>query len=192
MPLDNWLDHVNGRADAAVLGGAAGGFLASLAETVPRAFLNADDSTVGLLVSGRLQLVEIALQQGTPITGIAFASHAQLMVSPTHWYFALYTAAAGLCRQTPDQGVAGWAARTVKTLDLTSQYTPTYTGRHLLGICCIAGTPPTLTAMAQPAHITGITPANSLFANAGLTTGTAPNPFGAGTPQANVPYGFVY
>jgi hypothetical protein len=193
---NDWNNSVTGRADAAVLAGLPGPLAVVLGESIPRSFASLDTAT--LLVSGRMHLVSVPLQEQYPVHALTFFSDSAGMVSPLTWFFALYTASSAgggplaLCVQTPAQFTAGWAANTAKRVAFTAPYTPTYTGIHFAAVMCSAGgQTPNLTSMAQPGHVAAVSPARSMATTATGFTNTAPDPCGATTSQANVPYCYL-
>lgn len=143
-----------------------------------------------LLVSGRLHLVAIDLPAGTPLTSITFVSSTVAAGTPLNQWFALYSSALALLRQTVDDGTAAWAVSTAKTLALTSGFTTTATGLHYLGVMVNATTAPSLAACSGLAQVHALAPVTNGFSTTGLTD-TAPNPAAAPAGQANAPWAFV-
>lgn len=78
----------------------------------------------------------ITLYAGDVITNLTFVSNGGA-TSPTQWWFALYSPAEALLRQTAAQGNAAWAGATPKKLALTSSYTVPTTGVYYV-VCYMA------------------------------------------------------
>lgn len=196
MSSRDWNDSVSGRADAAVLAALPGPLAVVLGESIPRAFASLDAIT--LLANGRMSLTSVPLQKGVPVSGITWFSDAVAMSGQLVWWFALYQASSlgggpsNLCRQTGPQHAGGWAANTAKAINLTSPYTPLYTGPHWAAVMVGATQPPTLTAMAQPAHVAAVSPARNLATTStALAVDAAPDPCPATSVQTNVPYCYI-
>jgi hypothetical protein len=192
MTVNDWNNSITGRADAHVLAGSPVPFRNVLGESVPRAFASLD--AVAVLGSGQLRCTAIPLQIGIPVTGLAFASDAVAGTSNLVTWAGLYdnSGPPAFLRQSSGGFSYNWPANTVHQFDFTSTYTPTYTGIYIAVILSSAGgATPTLTAMAQPAAITGITPIRSFTANSGITGG-APATLSSIAAAAHVPYCYAY
>lgn len=166
-----------------------------LSETMPfgaRMWLNM--TNLSALTSGQLLLTAIYLPKGMTITSISYmAATTGLTANSTHLWFALYSSGLVLRRQSTDDTSAnpGWTAQTVLTKNLSSTYTTTTAGLHYVGIMVAASAVPTLRGFApaatQALNLAPIVNGTS----SGSLTGTAPDPAGAMTVSANVPYAYV-
>lgn len=134
-----------------------------IAETVPT-WSNITNQSV--LTSGRLALVGIWLPSGKQITSISFLSGTTAGGTLTHQWFGIFDDQRNALRLTSDDTSTAWGSSTLKTLNLTSPWTTTYSGLHFLGIMVAASTVPSLRAVAVGA---GITP-QAFNTATGLTT----------------------
>lgn len=159
----------------------------ALAETISAPLCTTDGS---VLSTGRMSLVGIYLYAGTVVTSATFLSGGTPLGTGTHQWFALYSSALALLKQTSNDTNAAWAANTKKTLNFTSTYTVTTTGFYYLGINVTASTVPTLRTWAMSSGVSTQTPLLTGFSTSSLTT-TAPDPAAAITSQTNIPYGYV-
>lgn len=161
----------------------------ALAATFPR-----PGSTIvnqGVLASGRLHICTIDLDEGVPITSITFKSGTTAAGTPTNQWFAFFDLATRtLLRQTVDDGATAWAASTKKTLALTSQYLPTYSGDHYVGIMVAAAQVPTLMVVGNNSVANVEDPVTSGASTTGLTT-TAPATALAPTAATGHPFAWV-
>lgn len=137
--------------------------------------------------------VELYLEAGETVTNLEFCSGAQAAVTPTNWWFALYSTATvpALLGQTADQLTAAWAANTPMLLPLATPYVATVTGIHRAAIMVKAGTVPTLIgATVQVAASSAVATGQKILAStsgSGLTT-TAPATVATPTAVVTVPY----
>lgn len=149
-------------------------------------------TTTAPLVSGRLHLVAIDLPKGLLITSITFVSSTTALVTGTNQWFGLFDSSRVPLRLTADDTSTAWAATTAKTLTLSSTFTTTYAGLHYIGIMVAAATVPTLSGTAGHAHVSALAPILSGASSTGLTTpASCPNPAGAITAGANIPWAYV-
>lgn len=170
----------DGRAAAMMPTGA-------IAETFSRFEVTLGTAT---LATGALRLTAIYLQQGQVLTSATFVSGGTAAVTPTNQWFALFTAARALARQTTDDLTTAWAASTPKTLNFSSTYTVPASGLYYLGVMVAAATPPSIASATSTAAITGVAPILTGTSTGSLTT-TAPNPAAAITASVSPLYGYV-
>jgi hypothetical protein len=135
------------------------------------------------LTSGTLNVTPIWLPKSKVITSIRYnrATSATL----THQIFGLYDNTKALLRATNDDGSTAWGANAVKTLNLTSTFTTTYTGQYWIAVMTVTSVAGTLAAHSGRTGAVAI--GNAAYGNTsdtGLTT-TLPNPFGTIT-QATI------
>jgi hypothetical protein len=143
--------------------------------------------------SGQALFSALYLETGTVVTSITFLTANTALATGTHQIFGLYNNASppALLRGTSDDTNTAWAANTLKTLNLTSTFTTTYSGLYY--VCCLvtAGTLPTL-VRAGPIGAGGqaVTP---LWGAAGTTTALTAleNPSSTLLVQASVIWGYV-
>ena len=115
---------------------------AALAQTMDRDNRMANLSSS--LTSGTLRLMQIELPAGLTVSSITAMSGTSGATAPTAQWFGLFDSAFAKLRLTADDGSTAWATNVAKTLNLSSAFTTTYAGRHYVGVCVVAGTPPTL------------------------------------------------
>lgn len=138
--------------------------------------------------------VAVPLQAGDVITNITFKSGATAAVSPTNWWFALYSSAAtpALLAQTADQTSTAWAANTAKTLALATRQTITEPGVYYAAFMMKAGTVTTLvgrTVALAGASSSVISGQVTLAQTSGSSlTDTAPATIATPTASALIPY----
>ena len=161
---------------------------AALFETIERTTVAV--STMAL-TSARLFVQAIELPTGTTVSSISFISGTTALATGTHAWFALFDNNRNLLGQSTDDTAPAWAANTLKTYSLTTPFVTTYEGLYWLGICVVATTPPSLKGASADSVTAGLAPIlNSNTGSTGLT-GTAPNPFTAGSGSGQAPYGYV-
>lgn len=121
----------------------------AIAETYPRGSNYVGGSLSP--VSGQVTLSSIPIPGGSLISNITYFSAAAAAVTPTHWWFGLFNSSFNLLAVTADQTTAAWGSVTKKTLAIATSaagsvtsFTTTYSGLHYLGVCVVAGTPPSL------------------------------------------------
>jgi hypothetical protein len=135
--------------------------------------------------------VALPLPAGKVIANLTFITATTAAGTPTNYWFALYSPAGALLRQTADQESAAWAANTVKTLALSSPYTVPTTGVYYASIMVNATTVPTLSGVtlfhvnAAGAVVSGMA-VISRNSGTALTT-TAPATIATPTTLATVP-----
>lgn len=134
-------------------------------------------STSIICASGSLNVYPIWIPNNILITSITFCATTTIS-SPTHQVFGLYDNGKNLLRSSNDDTNTGWGAGALKTLNLTSTFTTTYTGFYWIGI---------LLNMTGTQSISGAASSSSGILSqgttiCGLTSNTAitalPNPFG--------------
>lgn len=125
--------------------------------------------------TGVLTTVPIWLEAGDTITNLSFLSGATAANTPTHWWFALYSAAAtpALLAQTADQAAAAWAADTWKTLPLATAQKISASGIYYAGITMTATAVVSLMGARGAKPLVGAEGNLAQTSGAGLTT-TAP------------------
>lgn len=136
--------------------------------------------------------VALPLEAGELVTNLTFMSGATAMVTPTNWWFALYSPAAtpALLAQTADQLAAAWAADTAMTLALATAYMAPTTGVYYATVMVKAATAPTLIGATVQADASGAVVAGQKILarthGAALTT-TAPSTITGATTVGTVP-----
>lgn len=162
----------------------------SLAQTTIRA--PHDAGNANMLSTGRLSLVAISLAKGQVVTSISWLSATTALSVGSNQWFGIFGSDRVMKKVTGDDTSTAWAANTVKTLNLSSTYTATYTGLYYIGICVVATTVPTLRVNSNNVNLTGIAPILSGTSDTGLTNpASCPSTAAALTAVANVPYGYV-
>lgn len=163
----------------------------ALAATYDRAVAGGSQAA---LTSGTLNLLQIPLTAGMVITSISFKSGATALSAGTHQFFGLFDINRVALKFTSDDTSTGWAANTVKTLNLSASYTVLTTGDYYLGINVTATTVPTLLAVATAgANVVNIPPILAgNTSDTGLTAvPTIPFTAGAITSAVILPYAWV-
>lgn len=97
-----------------------------------------------LLSTGRMSLQAIWLPAGITINSISFWSATTAGASLTNQLFGLYDINLNLLATSVNDGAAGWAANSKKTLALTAPFVTTYSGIYYLAIMVAATTVPTM------------------------------------------------
>ena len=160
---------------------------AAIAETVP-AGAGFGATTGG--ASGVVHLHGIYLPKGVTITTITFVSGATAAVTPTNQWFALCDSGRNVLRVTANDTTTAWTSSTVKSLNLTSTFTTTYSGLHYLACCVTAGTVPTFRG-ANAGTFTGVA-TQSFLSTTGQTTPVAEGTtFAASTGRLSQALGIV-
>jgi hypothetical protein len=118
-------------------------------QNMPR---NLTMSNQGALTAGTLKMHAVWLPALTTVTTVNFQSGTQAAVAPTNWWMGLYDSALLGLRLTADQTSTAWAATTVKSVNLTSTFTTTYSGLHYVGLMVAAGTAPSLNGVTGLAN----------------------------------------
>jgi len=149
------------------------------------------------ITSGTLYLVGITLAAGVPLNSISMMSGAVALAAGTHQFFGVFDDGLGsssgvaraLLRGTNDDTSAAWGTQAVKTLTLTSAYTPTRSGFFYVGLLVVATTTPTVKAFGADTFLAAIPSVAS-----GVTTSTGlialPNP-SAAPAAGNAIYAYV-
>jgi hypothetical protein len=116
------------------------------------AVTNIDRSAVvgntSALTTAVMTSVALPLVAGQVVTNLTFVSATTATNTPTNWWFALYSPAGALLRQTADQTSTAWGANTVMTKALATTYTVPTTGVYYAAVMVKATTPPTLAGVA--------------------------------------------
>lgn len=148
------------------------------AETFPRQWLA--EANVSLLSTGRVSMQAIWLVAGTVLTSISISSATTAAGTPTNQLFGLYDGNRNLLATTTNDTTTAWAANTVKTLNLTAQYTVPSTGLYYIGVMVTATTVPTIKGNAAPSasQLHGLAPILNGTSSTGITT-ALPNPAAA-------------
>ena len=147
---------------------------------------------VSALTTAVMTSAAIPLVAGQVVTNLTFISATTATNTPTNYWFALYSPAGALLRQTADQTSTAWGANTIKTLALGTTYTVTATGVYYAAIMVKATTPPTLAgstlhnAVVAGAAVTGMKVLSQTSDSA--LTATAPATIGTPTAIAAVPF----
>lgn len=117
------------------------------------------------LSTGVMTSVSFKFKAGQKISAISVASATTALGTPTHWWFALYSAAAtpALMGQTTDQTNTALAANTLVTKSFATPFTIAVAGTYWVGINFTATTVPTL--LSATAQVAG------LLNNPGVLTG---------------------
>lgn len=136
--------------------------------------------------------VAVPLYAGDVVTNITAKSGATAAVTPTNWWFALYSSAStpALLSQTADQTSTAWAANTVQTVALEDPQLITTTGIYYVGIMVKATDLPSL--VGKTVGIAGaaapILSSKVLAQTSGSSlTDTAPSTITSATTVATVP-----
>lgn len=167
-----------------------GGQSAVHAESFPRWAIDTD---LDPLTTQVMLSVAVPLQAGDTVTNITLKSGATAAVTPTNWWFALYSNAAtpALLAQTADQTSTAWAANTAKTLALATAQTVSEAGIYYVGIMVKAGTTPSLLGRSVAlAGANSVVSGNAVLAqtSGSSLTDTAPATITSATNVATVPY----
>lgn len=170
--------------DQVMLGGTAKAFtdLAALRTSLwgPTGAITETFSRVGrdgakaLLQTGRLHLSGgCIIPAYQAITNVSFMSGGTGAGTPTNWWFCLVDQALNVLATTADQTSTAWATETLKTVALTSPYTPTVVKPVYAGIMVKATTVPTLYGSDTGASGSGaanLSPPISGLSTSSLTT----------------------
>lgn len=183
-----WSDGTNWRETAPPYGVRP---TAAIRESIPRPFAVGDQAS---LTSAQLYLVALYLEAGLPVTSITFVSSTTPAGTPLNQWFGLFDNAAtpAMLRLTGDDTTTAWAANTAKTLALSSQFTPTYSGFHYVGIMVKATTVPTLRGVNMGQAIAGLVPVTAGTSTGSLTNpASCPNPVAALSTASTMAYCYV-
>lgn len=160
----------------------------ALGETYPRVL--PAGAAIGT-TSGALFLTAIHLVKDDVISSITYMSDSTAANGPTHQWFALYSSARVLLKQTPDDTNVAWGANATKTLSFASSYTVPSTGMYYVGVMVTTTvTQPTFENVRMATNLSGLAPIVSGQSTTGLTT-TAPDPAGAITASTVGFYAYV-
>ena len=141
--------------------------------------------------SGVAHLHGIYLPKGVTITTISFVSGANAASGPTNQWFALCDSSRTVLRVTSNDTTTAWGTSTVKSLNLTSTYTTTYSGLHYLACCVTTTTTQPSFRGANAGTFTGVAP-QSFTSTTGLTTPVAEGTtFAASTGRLSQALGIV-
>lgn len=143
----------------------------AIAENIPRVFVAY--TAVGVLSTGRGQMVGIELFAGQAVASAVFHSEAA-MSGPTNQWAALYNASRSLLVTGVDQTTTAWGADSDKTFPFASTYTVPTSGLYYVMLVIVATTVPTLRCFNAGAEL-ATAPLVTGSVNTGLTTpATAP------------------
>lgn len=191
--MAEWNEGVGGAVDL-LSGGArqSGNTVNAVRETIDRRLLNTD--VAGALTTQVMLAAAIPLRNGDIITNIAVQFGATAAVTPTNWWFALYSNATtpALLAQTADQATAAIAANALKDIALATPQLITTTGIYYVGIHVKAATVPSLpcrvvaTAACNGAILTGYKVLAQTSGSA--LTDTAPATIATPTTVVNIPW----
>jgi hypothetical protein len=154
----------------------------TLAETMPRETCPEVNTAVPT-ASGTLFLQAIYLRAGQLVSNIGISSATTAAVTPTNYFFALYSgqpAAPALLAQSANQTTTAWAANTYKTLAMTTPYRVPTSGLYYIGLMMAATTVITTKGGAAKTGgtLASTTPPLHGTSTAALTT-ALPNPAAA-------------
>lgn len=110
-----------------------------LAETIPREICPEVNGTIPT-ASGTLFMQAIYLNAGTLVSNISICSATTAAVTPTNYFFALYSSARALLAVSANQTTTAWAANTYKTLAITTPYRVPTSGLYYIGLMMTATT----------------------------------------------------
>jgi len=159
----------------------------AIAETIP-AGAGFGATTGG--ASGVVHLHGIYLPKGVTITTISFVSGATAAGTPTNQWFALCDSGRNVLRVTSNDTTTAWNSSTVKSLNLTSTFTTTYSGLHYLACCVTATTAPSFRG-CNAGTFTGVA-VQSFTSTTGQTTPVAEGTtFAASTGRLSQALGIV-
>lgn len=159
----------------------------AIAETIP-AGAGFGATTGG--ASGVVHLHGIYLPKGVTITTISFVSGATAAGTPTNQWFALCDSGRNVLRVTANDTTTAWGSSTVKSLNLTSTFTTTYSGLHYLACCVTATTVPSFRGV-NAGTFTGVA-VQSFTSTTGQTTPVAEGTtFAASTGRLSQALGIV-
>lgn len=166
----------------------------ALAETFGRVGVQFAD--IGALTSGTLRLIAIEIPGGRTISSITFYSGNTALVTGSNQWFCLLDSARNVLGKTADDTSTAWAAKTPKTLTLTTPYVTPGTDRafYYLGLVVVAAIVPTMSGQLDyTGNLAAIAPAISGNSTTGLT-----NPASLGATAAAIsgsggakPWGYV-
>ena len=162
----------------------------AVAESFDRRIFTA--ANISELSSGRLSLYAIALPAGKTIKAITFRSGTTALATGTNQWFGLFDSTRAQLALTDDDTSTAWAANTLKTKSFAAPFVTTYSGLYYVGILVAATTVPSLYGFAGNSTIAGLAPVLKGTSSTGLTNpASCPNPAGAITAGANLPYFYL-
>jgi hypothetical protein len=131
-----------------------------------------DSGSVAVLSSGRLSLAgNIVLESGVTITSIAFCTGSGALSAITNQWFCLVDQSLNVLARTVDDGATAWGANTIKSLALSSPYTPGSDIAVYCGIVVVATGVGNLTgrSSAPVSALNAVAPRMSGSSTTGLT-----------------------
>ena len=146
------------------------GITGTVAESMPRMLCS--EANLSALTSGTLTMQAIYLKAGQKISSISFSSATTAASVPTSCIFGLYDGNRNKVAETNNATTTAWAANTVRTLSLTSQFTVPTSGIYYVGILVVATTSvPTLKGLAakSASQLAGVAPILHGTSTAALT-----------------------
>lgn len=159
----------------------------ALAETVRRQDVDGDSGAI--LTSGQLFLVAFTVDRTTTVSSLTFLSGTTALSGTTHAWAALYNSGLALLSQSTDNVSLTWSANSEKTFTLGAAQVLQPGNIYYAGLM-IAGTVPSLMAASLNAIVTALNPI-LCGTSTGSLTATAPNPAGAITATAKLPYAWA-
>lgn len=140
-----------------------------LAESISRHIIGASSFAP---TSGTLYLFALRepLLAGVTYTSISFVSQAGAVAPTNQWFCLVNKSTLAVIRATVDDTTTAWGAISIKTLALSSTYTPTADVEAYVGIMQAAGTPATMRQTTLQAGVAALTPLICGSSDTGLTT----------------------
>lgn len=150
-------------------------------------------SNTGLIVSGRLQLAGgLVIPAGVTVSNISFLTGTTAPAGLTNQWFCLVGVDGTVLAKTADAGSAGWSGNAVKTLALTSPYTPTVDKPVYAGLVLVGTTMPDIRGPNASSVPFGIAPIIAGQANTGLTNpASLGSSIGTLTAASAIPFAYL-
>lgn len=140
------------------------------------------------LASGTLYLCPVKLAAGTTISNVNFRTGSTAATTPTHSLTGLFDTSLNQLATSADQGSLALGANTNFVVPQSVPYAVPTSGYYLLGLMIVAAVVPTLTGASAPLiGLVNVAPVLLGSSSTGQTT-TLPNPAGAITGVAIIPY----
>jgi hypothetical protein len=130
-------------------------------------------SASNTLVSGTLYVMQIALPEGLPISGITMVTNTTAKSGGSHGWYVLLDSGRAVRAVSADQTDAAttWGTASTPYPLAVGPYTTTYAGQFYLGFMCAASSMPKLTGATGPAAgIEAASPVMCGSSSTGLTT----------------------
>lgn len=166
----------------------------AIAETIDRTALGLANAAV--TATGTLYLQAIVLPEGRTISNITWCSGNTALSGGNHQWFVLIDTSGNLLAVTGDDTSTAWAAKSLKTLAVTSPYTPGTTGLYFVGVMVDATTPPSLAGLGDIGAVLNVAAPclcgpSSTSAGTLTTPPTIPSVFNLPTTGAAKVYAYV-